>query len=862
MLSRRPSAVWWAALLAGVLAALSAVLAGLAAASADIGRISAQFQGYSSTGGQDPYAGDNPQDVHVDGFGGQPVVTGYVRLNLDSLPAGSLIDGLELTLVPNSSQTDNVNAGQVSDAAQPAMEACILTQPLTSNGFQATPPPYDCTTLRAAGEPQANGDWTFELAALGRRWEQSGNTGLALVAIAPDNGTGVSAAPSAWSVAFDHTKTSASVDYTPPQVSPISLGVQPLPPLPAPPPAAAAPAPLPAVNPAPAVHAAPAPTAAAAPATQPPAPSRAPAATTPVVLQPRAAVQWVWVAVALAAAALLMVAVATAQQMLHPGAAGWGARLGGALAASRSQLATPVAVLALAAVCALGFSSGLAGLAGQNGAGGPATASGGGANGAGGPATAQATSGAGGAGAAGGPASTSSAVGSAGAAGAGGTTTGSAPGSTAANNGANSPLNGPGVTSTTVRIGFVYVTEQNAANQIFGAGVPSSGNGQAEAQAMVDYVNKHGGIAGRQIQPIYLAYSNAQASRDPNIAEEMCKTFTEDYHVFAVVGGGGPPDADAANACYAQAGTLNFDNGQATPDLAFLSQTSPYIWMPEAAVLDRNMRWLVAGLQSRGFFSSAPAYKLGVVIAEDDPNARVWQNVTLPALQAAGVKNIDPFEVPHDTLDDTANTMKQAAIHFQADGVTNVIFQGGGADGDGSYALLFMLSAESEHFNPRYGLSSDDGPVSLTGNVQQSQFTSRSGPALVVGNDPAFDTDDAHYHAWPYTGDEKTCQSIEAATGNGASSREAAIAIIGFCDAVFDLQQGARALAGGPLNAQLWTDQEMQQGSHLFNAGPYARYAGPKHWDGAAGYRLLHAVINCEGSNACFVYDNSTLYTG
>jgi hypothetical protein len=434
------------------------------------------------------------------------------------------------------------------------------------------------------------------------------------------------------------------------------------------------------------------------------------------------------------------------------------------------------------------------------------------------------------------------------------------PGSSAAVSGANSPLNGPGVTATTVRVGFIYVTEQNAANQLFGASVPSSGNGQAEAAAMVAYVNKHGGIAGRQIQPIYVAYSNAQATNDPNLAEENCRTLTEDYHVFAVVGGGGPLDGDAANACYAQAGTLNFDTGQATPDLEFLSQTSPYIWMPEAAALDRNMRWVVAGLRSQGYFSGGPGYKLGVIIAQDPVNERVWQQVTLPALQAAGVQNPVTFEVPHDSLDDTANTMKQAVIHFQTTNVTNVIFQGGGAEGSGSYALLFMLSAESQHYHVRYGLSSDDGPVSLVGTVPQDQFQGPGGVALVVGNDAALDTDDAHYHPWPYTADEKTCNSIEAASGNGATSREAAIEMIGYCDGLFDLQQAAQSLTGGPLNAQLWADREMT-GRYLYHAGMYARDVGPDHWDGAGGYRLLHAVLNCEGSNACFVYDNSTLYT-
>ena len=110
------------------------------------------------------------------------------------------------------------------------------------------------------------------------------------------------------------------------------------------------------------------------------------------------------------------------------------------------------------------------------------------------------------------------------------------------------------------------------------------------------------------------------------------------------------------------------------------------------------------------------------MIAQDPVNERVYQQVTLPALQAAGVRSPDTFYVPHDTVSDIANTMKQAVVHFQVDGVTNVMFQGGGSYGVGSYAILFMVDAASQHYNPRYGLSSDDAPVALAQNVPEDQL--------------------------------------------------------------------------------------------------------------------------------------------
>jgi hypothetical protein len=273
------------------------------------------------------------------------------------------------------------------------------------------------------------------------------------------------------------------------------------------------------------------------------------------------------------------------------------------------------------------------------------------------------------------------------------------------------------------------------------------------------------------------------------------------------------------------------------------------------------MRWEIAGLQSRGYFSSSPTYKLGVVVAGDPMNDNIYTQVTEPAARAAGAANVEKFDVPHDTISNIANTMKQAVIRFQADGVTNVMFQGGANYGQGSYALLFMINAESQHYNPRYGLSTDDAPIALVNSVPQDQFKD----AVSVGWEPGADTDDQHYQPWPYTAGEKNCASIQAAAGNSFTSREGALAILAFCSDMFELQLGAQGLT--TLNAQLWANHVMQLGYGAGNVLMYRGYVGPDHWDAAGGYRLLHAVENCEQDSngksiACFEYDNGNLYGG
>ena len=844
----------------GAALALGFVLLATAPAAAQSGQVSAQYQGYSAAGGQDPYANSNPQDVHVSGYGGQAVVTGYVKLNLESLPAGSNIDSLVLSLTPNGSQTDNVNPSLAN------LVACILTAPLSSNGYQATPIASDCSLPHAAGELQTNGDWHFEIASLAQYWQKGSNTGLALMATNPAV-AGLPVDPSAWSIGFDHTKTTGKVDYsggssssqfgpTAPSTSsssnsssssssssfsqPASTSV--LPSIPD----TTAPSATPTATP-----------------TASPKPAAVPSGQTPTTpsstASPRSSQTWIWLTVALGGAALLLVLVGGSQQLLRSGRLSFAAA-GSALAASRSQLATPIATLALASVFALGFTSQAVGAGATGGS--SAGISGASAGDQGGTAAAPGApsipGASGGPTSPGGPGST-----------AGGP--GGAPGSTngapavASNGNTNGGSNGPGVSATSVRIGFVHITNTQAANQAFGVNVPNPGDGQAEEQALVDYINKNGGLGGRTILPEYVAVDNAKAESDPNGGVTVCKEMVG-LHVFAVVAGGGAPDGTDADVCYAQNGIINLDASDSGQSLAFLKQASPYIWMNQAVALDRGMRWEVSGLQSRGFFSSAPTYKLGVVVAQDPMNDDIFNQVTLPAIHAAGASSVDKFDVPHTTISDIANTMKQAVVHFQADGVTNVMFQGGANYGQGSYALLFMVDAESQHYNPRYGLSSDDAPIAQTTNVPQDQFQDAHGqPALVVGWEGGADTDDQHYLPWPSTPAEKQCASIEGKAGNNFSSRQAALAIIAFCGDMFELQQGAQGLS--TLNAQLWGNHVMQLGATVDNGLMYKAFVGPDHWDAAGGYRLLHAVQNCETDSngkpiACFEFDNGNVYGG
>ena len=102
-------------------------------------------------------------------------------------------------------------------------------------------------------------------------------------------------------------------------------------------------------------------------------------------------------------------------------------------------------------------------------------------------------------------------------------------GATAA--GSNAPISktlGEGVTATTIKIGIALVNFQCIAAYIQTTRIDE----YKVYQAFIDDINAHGGIAGRKIIPVFHTFCPIV----PAPALSLCTQFTEDDHVFAVMG--------------------------------------------------------------------------------------------------------------------------------------------------------------------------------------------------------------------------------------------------------------------------------------------------------------------------------------
>ncbi|MGH7129572.1 MAG: hypothetical protein ACREIV_13465, partial [Planctomycetaceae bacterium] len=63
--------------------------------------------------------------------------------------------------------------------------------------------------------------------------------------------------------------------------------------------------------------------------------------------------------------------------------------------------------------------------------------------------------------------------------------------------------NGPGITATEIKIGFAYPEDSQQTNDALGGSGATQINYPRAYDAMVEYVNKDGGIDGRKIVPVY-----------------------------------------------------------------------------------------------------------------------------------------------------------------------------------------------------------------------------------------------------------------------------------------------------------------------------------------------------------------------
>lgn len=435
---------------------------------------------------------------------------------------------------------------------------------------------------------------------------------------------------------------------------------------------------------------------------------------------------------------------------------------------------------------------------------------------------------------------------------AGGTSGGPGAGPDRGGAGAPGAESGRGYSKSTITIGIGSASDSAEYVAALGLGDLDSGDPKAQMKAVVDHINRSGGVAGRRIVTVHHEYDTAQVLNDPSAAHEAaCATWTQDHQVFAVILLGSP--TPSLLECLKRKDTPFLQVGGITNPRAYKDVYAKYplYFNIGGMVYDLYDQLGVERLVARGFFEkwdttrarpgTAPM-KLGL-LASEDPNGDTRLRSLRGQLARFGIKDSSVVRCP-PTVNGVASCHQSAVLKFRSDGITHVI--GGG--------LFFFRQADSQNYFPRYYI---EGAAALVASTMAHRALVGSMSESFL---PVYDVDAARDPGDP-TPATGQCRQIMKKAGLDTSERLAMGQMASYCDGFFFLRAAvgkAPALTAAGLRVGLES-----LGSTVPSAITFATRLGPGSHASTFGLRDLKFVPEtCSGcGDGYYAYASSTTYT-
>jgi len=383
-----------------------------------------------------------------------------------------------------------------------------------------------------------------------------------------------------------------------------------------------------------------------------------------------------------------------------------------------------------------------------------------------------------------------------------------------------------------LKIGFVGVGNLSALASFTGGA--NFGDTTKQIHALVDYVNGHGGLGGHKVLPII---RNADAMSAGSSGESICAGFTQDDHVFAVMALTAGVDASIPS-CYARAKTIVVNSLWASPlDQEAYDAVAPYYWSTSGVNATSMARLTARALAQRGFYAGG---KLGVLYNDNAIFRRAYEKTLKPELAALGVEITADFAVaPYDGVDhlgDISSDVSAAVLKFAAAGVDRVVF----IESLGGISAFFIPQAESQGYQPTYGLTSANWPNIVTAQASPTSMA-KSVTAGWTALGDSYDTE----VPFPAPGAERHCMKIMSSAGQSFANRADAQLALEYCDLVFFFKTVADK-TGSDLSSRRWISTAMGLGEGFSAAITPTTSFGPAKRDGASQFRYMTYDAACK----------------
>lgn len=404
--------------------------------------------------------------------------------------------------------------------------------------------------------------------------------------------------------------------------------------------------------------------------------------------------------------------------------------------------------------------------------------------------------------------------------------------------GSGSSALGPGITSSKIYVGIPYQDSGSANSAAFG--VPLDVDARKPYNAVIDEVNKAGGILGREIVPLYYKFDAASSEPIDQQSQDACAYWTQDNKIFFLLG------ADATGilqecAKKAQVSQIYVGPGFLPEDY----QNYPNYIDIDGINLVRTGSVTITGLDNENYFGKAP--KIGIVTWDDSDYRAQLERGFVPALKAHGQQlGTDPaYASPPQTVNDLAATsadINNAVLRFQTDGITHVMILDGpsGLCAGGCLTTLFLQRADKQKYYPRYGFNGRNGVQGLrdSGLVPDDQLK-RSINVEWEDNDESAD------EGWHVNKTREQCYALmrkhNVPMENVNQQGFARFA----CEQLGMMVEGASRLGKAVLNAPNFTAAVNTIGWDFQSASSYAVHYSATQHDGTAAARNQKFVNSC-----------------
>lgn len=353
---------------------------------------------------------------------------------------------------------------------------------------------------------------------------------------------------------------------------------------------------------------------------------------------------------------------------------------------------------------------------------------------------------------------------------------------------------GNGVTADTVKVGIVMVDYDAIADFVDFA----RGDQEETAQIFVDWINENGGVAGRQIEPVFLPYKPVPG-QEPS-ALTLCTTLTEDEQVFAVLGVYVDFTGDAQLCVTRDHETIHVGHELEQP---WFDAAPPGLLLSSESVLEKDAANLVSIMNEEGLLEGSTVGVLG----DTDGEARV-EDVIVPALEDS---DAELGTVGITTIDSTDTSASNAQIQgfierWNEEGVDTLFISG-------LRASAIAHVSEIKAAMPDVQLIVDAASVVEQGRDAEASGTDPNpyeGMYSILGatDSEQFENNET-FHECIEVYEEATGETVlgpdEVEPGPDGKTQQIYIAVRDFCGELLMFKQIADA-AGDDLSNETWVE--------------------------------------------------------